>query len=83
LGELFIQGYRIIEQFDNILILSLMEFQTSQELNAPEKRVSRKLPSKYKGVLWQYDESNINDSAAFRRTIFSRMLQVSLFFTEM
>jgi hypothetical protein len=44
--------------------------------------MTKKLPSKYKGVLWQYDESNINDSAAFRRAIFSRMAQVSLFFTE-
>ena len=29
LGEMFIQGYRIIEQFGDVIILSLMEFQIS------------------------------------------------------
>lgn len=29
LGELFVQGYRIIEKYGDVLLLSLMEFQFS------------------------------------------------------
>jgi hypothetical protein len=39
-----------------------------------------KLPSKYKAVLWQYDENNINQVAAYRRSVFARMAQLSSFF---
>jgi hypothetical protein len=81
LGELFVQGYRIIEQFDDIIILSLMEFQVSEQLAPPEKRSSKKLPSRYKAVLWQYDEANICESAFIRKAIFSKMASVSLFFS--
>ena len=56
---MFIQGYRIIEQFGDVIILSLMEFQISEQLTPPEKRNTKKIPAKYTAVLWQYDETTI------------------------
>lgn len=60
LGEMFIQGYRIIEHFGDVIILSLMEFQISEHLASAEQRSKKKLPARYVALLWQYDESSIS-----------------------
>ena len=54
----------------------------SDQLTPPEKRTAKKLPPKYKAVLWQYDETNICESAAIRKPIFLRMASVSSFFGD-
>jgi hypothetical protein len=79
---MFIQGYRIVEHFGDILVLSLMEFQLSEPLAPPERRIAMKLPPRYVAVLWQYDEASICESAAVRKTVFNRLLQVSHFFAS-
>ena len=67
LGELFIQGYRIIEQFGDVLLLSLMEFQMGSDNLLPEKRVGMRLPARYKVLLWQYDNQKISEDASSRK----------------
>ena len=67
LGELFIQGYRIIEQFGDILLLSLMEFQMGSDNLLSEKRMEMRLPARYKVLLWQYDNQKISEDATSRK----------------
>jgi hypothetical protein len=59
-----------------------MEFQISQHLTPIETRTAKKLPQRFKAVLWQYDEGNICELASFRKAAFSRLTLVSQFFSE-
>ena len=67
LGELFIQGYRLIDRYGKVLLFSLMEYQLAGSEN-PE-------PPPYKVVLWQMDTQEIFLGER-RRTYYELMLRV-------
>lgn len=56
-----------MEQFGDVLLLSLMEFQMGSDNLLPEKRVGMRLPARYKVLLWQYDNQKISEDASSRK----------------
>lgn len=66
IGELFVQGYRLIENYSSILLFSLMEFQFSDSSTSKNAR-SPKLPPRFKLVNWQISSKQIFESGKARR----------------
>lgn len=82
IGQLFVQGYRLIENYGTILLFSLMEFQFSDSL-ASKTRRNPLLPPRFKLVNWQITSKQIFESGKVRRELFSKMLTIGSFLDQL
>lgn len=82
LGLCFIEGYRVVEIINNNIVLSLMEYQFSQDNSTHYARMSRRLISQYKIVHWEINDKEICENGQERRRIFAQITQVAQYFGE-
>lgn len=73
LGSLFVRGYRIMEQRDNVLLLSLMEYHTNDQISSRQSRASQKLPSRFRVVMWEVNNNEVYMDGAARRRKYELM----------
>ncbi len=67
IGELCVQGYRVIEKYGSILLFSLMEYQFSDTQAIKNSRSLKKIPPRYKLLLWQMRQKQIFEDGKIRR----------------
>ena len=67
LGSLFVRGYRIMEQRGNVLLLSLMEYHSNDQMSSRQSRGSQKLPARYRVVMWEVNSNEVYMNGAARR----------------
>ena len=82
IGELFVQGYRLIEKYGSILLFSLMEYQFSDPQLTKSSRSLNKIPPRFKLLLWQINQNQIFGDGKSRKQNFKKMAQIGGFLDD-